>query len=200
KLLGQSPDCPVMVHVQYFSPPHGRFAMRIRKSFAFIRFVVFPVSLLAVCALPLVSAANGAGDPPAARPRPDLATKVYTNDDIGGWRSATPVPTASVAPSQTASSIPVPSSSASSNSPALTPGARYVNPRQDPEWYAQQLAQLQTELAAVEGKESQLRDFRASGSTQTPPTGLVLNAPCEGITTDNEIARLEARRQEIAQQ
>ncbi len=73
-----------------------------------------------------------------------------------------------------------------------------LNPEQDPEWYAKQVASLQNELATIENKVDALQQFRAT--SEGLPTGLVLNAPTEGITTDNLIAQIESRRQKIEQQ
>jgi hypothetical protein len=128
------------------------------------------------------------------RPKPDSA-KVYTNDDLG-WKGATPAPTGEVQPGQTAGGFVVPSSSPKAlRTPSAPPAA--LNPQQDVQWYAGPLKQMQAELAGIENQEAQLRDFRASGSTQGQTTGLTLNAPAEGITTDNLIAQLDARRQEL---
>jgi prefoldin subunit 5 len=91
---------------------------------------------------------------------------------------------------------------------AATPRAKSVTnqpltPEKDPLWYAQQVAALEAELGQIATREESLREFRASGSTDSLPgtrVGLQLNAPCDGITTDNEISNLEQRRAEIGQQ
>jgi hypothetical protein len=129
-----------------------------------------------------------------AVPAPDHEKKVYTNDDIDRmW----PKPKLSVVPS---SRTPIRT--------AATPRARSVTsqpltPEKDPLWYAQQVAALEAELGQIATREESLREFRASGSTDSLPgtrVGLQLNAPCDGITTDNEISNLEQRRAEIGQQ
>jgi hypothetical protein len=172
--------------------------MRIRKMFARVPLVF--VSALIASALPSAVLAAGIDDKPgASKPRPDLAGKVYTNDDLG-WRSATPAPAGEVQPGQTSDAIPIPASSSANQSSAGSASTPPLSSERDPRWYAQRQAQLEAQLAAIESKQEQLRDFRASGSTESQPTGLVLNAPCEGITTDNEIAQLDAQRQAITQQ
>jgi hypothetical protein len=60
------------------------------------------------------------------------------------------------------------------------------------------MAALENELASVESEEQQLRNFRATSTGIQP--GLQLYAPCEGVSTDNLIAQLDARRTEILQQ
>jgi len=82
--------------------------------------------------------------------------------------------------------------------PARAAVAAPLPSERDPAWYGQQLAGLQAELAAIEDRSDQLRNFRNTGTTAG--TGLVLNAPCTGITTDNLIANLEAQRKQILAQ
>jgi len=176
--------------------------MRIRKMFARVPLVF--LAALVISAAPSAVLAGGIENKPAAsKPQPDLAAKVYTNDDLG-WRSATPVPAGEVQPGQTSDAISIPGSSSANQSSAASastpPPPSVLSSERDPQWYAQQQAHLEAQLAAIESKQEQLRDFRASGSTQSVSTGLVLNAPCEGITTDNEIAQLGAQSQAINQQ
>jgi hypothetical protein len=126
--------------------------------------------------------------------RPDREKKVYTNDDIERIRA-----------NPRGSLIIV---SQSQNQVAETPGAatitvQPVSPEKDPLWYAEQVAMLEAELGRIANKEERLGEFRASGSASMLPgvrLGLQLNAPCQGITTDNEIEQLALRRQEIEQQ
>jgi hypothetical protein len=125
---------------------------------------------------------------------PDREKKVYTNDDIDRmW----PKPKLSVA---STSRVPIqvaaaPRAKSLANQP--------LTPEKDPLWYAQQVAALEAELGQIATREESLREFRASGSTNALPgmrVGLQLNAPCDGITTDNEISNLGQRRAEIEQQ
>jgi len=129
-----------------------------------------------------------------AAPAPDREKKVYTNDDIDRmW----PKPKLSVV-----------STSRAPIQVAATPRPRSVTnepltPEKDPLWYAEQVAALEAELGQIAMSEEGLREFRASGSTDTLPgtrIGLQLNAPCDGFTTDNQISNLEQRRAEIEQQ
>jgi hypothetical protein len=127
----------------------------------------------------------------APQPRQDQSKKVYTNDDFG-WFSP---PASSAATSQPAAQL-----STTSEASAVSSGAQptQLSSEQDPEWYANQVGSLENELAMVQSREDALRQFRAT--SEGLPTGLVLNAPAEGITTDNLIAQLESRRQQIQQQ
>ncbi len=157
----------------------------------------------AVClafALPVATLAAGGTTTaaPPAQPRPDREKKVWMNEDVArlnpefGLTPATK-PAAAGSPSA-ASAQPV----APAPRPVAIVAAAPLDPLQDPRWYAQQLDSLEAELATIASRERQLRQFRATSTGL--PTGLVLNAPCEGITTDNLIAQLDSRRQEISQQ
>jgi hypothetical protein len=123
----------------------------------------------------------------------DREKKVYTNDDIDRmW----PKPKLSVVSTSRAQTQPV------AVSRAAVVAAEPLSPERNPLWYASQVAALEDELASIATQENRLREFRTSGSTDTLPgtrVGLQLNAPCNGITTDNEISNLEQRRAEIAQ-
>jgi hypothetical protein len=127
-------------------------------------------------------------------PVPDREKKVYTNDDIDRMfpKPKLSVVSASRAPIQVAET---PRAKSVANQP--------LTPEKDPLWYAQQVAALEAELGQIATREESLREFRASRSTDALPgmrVGLQLNAPCEGITTDNEISNLGQRRAKIEQQ
>ncbi|MGB9246041.1 MAG: hypothetical protein WCC03_22035 [Candidatus Acidiferrales bacterium] len=129
-----------------------------------------------------------------AVPAPDREKKVYTNDDIDRmWpKQKLSVVSASRAQNQ-----------AVAVSRAATVAVQPLSPERNPVWYASQVAALEDELGSIAAEEGRLREFRTSGSTDTlagTRVGLQLNAPCDGITTDNEISNLEQRRAEIEQQ
>jgi hypothetical protein len=127
---------------------------------------------------------------PAPQPKQNQSKRVYTNDDFGWFH-----PSPTVAASQPAQAV-----SASPQASVVSPDgqAALVDPDQDPQWYAKQVASLQNELATVENKVDALQQFRAT--SEGLPTGLVLNAPTEGVSTDNLIAQLQSRQQQIEQQ
>jgi len=166
-----------------------------------------PVSLIAevlavllFCGVAIPVFASGDDKSPApvsvsnnAAPAPDREKKVYTNDDIDRmW----PKDSFAVV---SASGVQLGGSAPDGTMLAIQP----VSPEKDPLWYAKQVVVLEAELNRIANKEERSLEFRTSGSTGTLPgvhIGLRLNAPCEGITTDNEIAQLELRRQEIEEQ
>jgi hypothetical protein len=166
-----------------------------------MRFSFLLAAALPFClglAIPAATFAGGGPAKPAASPKPDSQKKVWTNDDVERLNPAFVVnrapqtTTGSATATRVVGELPARPASASA-----APSAP-LDPEEDPQWYAQQVTELNAELSAIDSREEQLRQFRAT--TAGLPTGLVLNAPCEGISTDNLIAQLDARRQEIVQQ
>ena len=160
-----------------------------QRSFVFLFLSLCAVAL--VCSMPLPARAGGDdNDPASARPRPDRPKKVYTNDDFGPPSAMqvsglTPLP-AEIKPEP---APPAPR--------ARTQAAPYIREK-DLEYYAEQADALNEELTRVDADADYLRSFWNNGNA--PQTGLILNGPCEGITTDNRIAQLNDRRQEILAQ
>lgn len=150
---------------------------------------VFAVCLWAVTSTP-VMAAGGSSAAPA--PKPDVEKKIWTNDDFPAVAQR----------SQASNTAELAAAALVTESPATEPSSEnasaLVNPEQDPRFYILQMASLQNELASVESQEQQLRNFRETSAGIQP--GLQLYAPCEGVSTDNLIAQLDARRGEILQQ
>jgi hypothetical protein len=145
-----------------------------------------------------VPATAAAGAPAAApRPRPDEPKKIWTNDDVIALGAPYRETSAPQTNQSTSNQVPV---IQVVTVPALAPVAPSapLNPEQDPRWYGDQLASLEAQLASIDSEEERLREFRATDAGL--PTGLVLDAPCEGITTDNLIAQLDEGRQVILDQ
>lgn len=175
--------------------------MRIQRLFSSLSFVLALAILISV--LPAIAHASGVEptakktddaekkETPTPQPRQDQSKKIYTNDDFGWFN-----PSASAAgASQSGQSVVVASQgSAAASRAEVTP----LNPQQDPQWYAKQAASLNDELANVQSHVDALKQFRNTSTGL--PTGLVLNAPTEGVSTDNRIAQLESRRDQILQQ
>lgn len=126
-------------------------------------------------------------EPPAAAPRRDTSKKVYTNDDFGWFN-----PSASAAAASQSGQAVAGAQAESGAEPAP------YDPQQDPQWYARQVTSLENDLSVIESREDALRQFRDTSSGL--PTGLNVAAPTEGVTTDDFIAQLDARRQQIEQQ
>jgi len=157
--------------------------MRIFRPLGF-RSALFASFLLMIPAVAL--AAGGTSSPAPASPKPVRDVKVWTNEDVEalGPRFESPAQTAQ--PQPAAPSVP---------SARQTVSAAPIAREQNPQWYAQQLGAFESALAELSAREEALRNFRAT--SKGLPTGLNVVAPCEGITTDNLIAQLDARRHEI---
>jgi hypothetical protein len=159
-----------------------------------------------VCAVSAAPAfASGDDNKPAANkteatPRPDSAKKIFTNDDIDQmWPKQKTTATDTRAIAANASTARAQRQSAAISRAAIG-ASEPMNPAKDPLWYAQQATSLSAEFDAIANAETNLRNFRASGAAPGPNTGLQLNAPCDGYTTDNAIAQLALHRQEIEDQ
>lgn len=176
--------------------------MQTSRHFCFFIFAAVVAASVA-CALPIRTFAGGEPANKAGAPRPvrDVERKVYTNDDLGWPAAASPAASAAQA-APTAGALPAAGPTVGVAATTATAPGEPVNftyrPQQDPRWYAQQTAALEEELASLTSRAQALREFRSTSSGL--PTGLVLDAPCEGITTDNLIAQLDLRRRQIAQQ
>ena len=163
---------------------------------------VLAAALSCVLAAPLFASGEDKPAAPATTPaptaaRPDREKKVYTNDDLDQmW----PKPKAAASDSQayptSAYTPPVARRSAVVSRGASAPPSRENNPL----WYAEQVKSLYAELERLNSTEESLRDFRDTGTDSGVTIGLRFDAPCDGITTDNEIQQLAVGRQEIEQQ
>ena len=140
-------------------------------------------------------AGDGAEGAAANPPAPAREKKVFTNDDLEA-KYGKPSMAAEVKAAQTVAATQT------TPAPESTPTARRekLAPEKDPQWYAQQAVSLSNQIASVDSQTQSLLQFRAPGNTPRAGTGLILSAPCEGISTDNRIAQLVAHRQEIEEQ
>jgi hypothetical protein len=134
-------------------------------------------------ALVLVVPTIASGGTSRPNPKPDQKTRVWTNEDVEALGPR--FEPATTQPNQ-------PAEVTVNRAPASLPAER------DPQWYAQQLATFEEELASVSDEASELQHFRST--TTGLPTGLNITAPCEGLTLDNLIALLGTRRQELLEQ
>jgi hypothetical protein len=167
----------------------------------------FPMLLAAIlfCGVSIPAFASGDDKPapPASVPsaaRPDRDTKVITNDDFDRMFPKARTRSDESRPSD-ANVFIVP---ASQNQAGDTRAPRTVrvptNPDADPQRYAAQLLALSAELDSVRARAQSLRDFRATSTGPNLTFGLQINAPCEGISTDNAIEQLAIRRNDIEQE
>lgn len=129
--------------------------------------------------------------------KPDREKKILTNEDLEAKYGKPSV----IAETKAAESVASTEAAKRAPAPALTAAkARRIPPEKDPAWYAEQTVAMASELTAIDREAQRLIQFRAPGNTPGAGTGLILSAPCEGISTDNRIAQLAAQRQAIQSQ
>jgi hypothetical protein len=138
----------------------------------------------------VVAAKASVASAAAAVARPDRDRKVFTNDDVERMWPKAAAPSVAVAARGASRGM---TEAGSRNVRAV---AVVVSPERDPVWYAQQLMALTAELDSIAAREERLRAFRTTGDVTGLRVGLGIYAPCEGISTDNEIQQLALRRQE----
>lgn len=139
--------------------------------------------------------AGGPGDGAASpKPKPPVEKRIYTNDDLDAMAAQYGGPARHNEP--TAESAPPRVIEVSAEKPTRV---NLPNER-NPEWYARQVVTLQAQLDATDNSIRELQQFRSSANTNGEGlrVGLGIYAPCDGITTDNQIQQLALRRQELA--
>jgi hypothetical protein len=146
-----------------------------------------------------VYASGGTEGAAAKQPVPDREKKVFTNDDLEA-KFGKPSIARETRSSQAISASAQTSPAAPPASSGSTARPERLAPEKDPLWYARQAESFGDELASVDMEAQRFLQFRTPGNTPRAGTGLILNAPCEGLTTDNRISQLLARRQEIEAQ
>jgi hypothetical protein len=168
----------------------------------------FPMLLAAILFCGVAIPAFAAGDEKPAAPasvpsaaRPDRDTKaVITNDDFDRMFPKAQTHSDESRPSD-ANVFVVPTLQDQSTGTRAPRAARVpTNPDADPQRYASQLLALSAELDSVRARAQSLRQYRATGTGPNLTFGLQINAPCEGISTDNAIEQLSIRRKEIEQE
>lgn len=169
--------------------------MKISTLFRAGMFALAAASLAGGVSIPTFAGGGNGNDGAAAkRAVPDIGKKVITNEDLEA-RYGKPTPASEATNSQAISA-------STEAAPAAPTSARIeaLPPEQDPVWYAEQTVAFNHELAEIDNQAELLIAFRTPGNTPGAGTGLILNAPCEGISTDNRIAQLFERRDEIEAQ
>ena len=138
----------------------------------------------------------------AQQPQPQQAARsprVWTSEDMGDLRARGLI--SIVGPAEEAVSVPAPASGAISPVPPLQ-AAVSRSPRpirvQDPAWYAEQAAQLETELRAREQAVRQSLDaLEQTRSLRNMQPGIDMGRGNVGVTPEDGIAILEAERREV---
>ncbi len=154
---------------------------------------------------PSTANSNAANAKSATAPRPDREKKIYTNDDVEALARNVGASTVGNATPPTA---PAPADQQQAPRRILvtrfSPAPPPLSLDKDPVWYAQQYASLAARLSDIDGQIVRLRNFRASNAAPEPAPGLDVGlniyAPCDQISTGDQIRQLELQRAELAAQ
>jgi hypothetical protein len=153
-----------------------------------------PLSLATVLALGAIAMPSQAADRQSS-PQSNQARKIWTNDDLDQLRARGLISIVGPFPELAPEAVP-------QAAPPTThpPAAPYV-PTQDPNWYADQAAQLQAELEEAQAAVRQAQDNLAQAvSLRQTQGGINLAQAPVGITPEDGIAILEARVSQIQSQ
>ena len=148
---------------------------------------IYPFPLAAILTLAIAFPSRA-----AEKPRPAQASqskKVWTNDDMGQLRSRGLISTFTVGPETTA------------QAPAAPPEpAKFAARTEDPAWYAEQAAILQTELDRRSAALNEAQAGIAQAVKGITQPGIAMDKRGPGITLEAGLANLRAGVQEIQSQ
>ena len=149
--------------------------------------------LAAVLALLIACSSQAAEKPRPAQGNQNQPKKVWTNDDMDQLRSRGLISIVGQEASEPATQTPA--------APAETTFPVYESRFDDPEWYADQAADLQAELDKRQAalREQQTAIAQAVDMRITQP-GLNLEKDNAGVTPAAGVANLEAQVQEVQNQ
>ena len=149
----------------------------------------YPFPLAAVLALLIACSSQAAEKPRPAQGAQNQPKKVWTNDDMDQLRSRGLI---SIVGQEVTEAAP--------QAPAETTYPVYASRLDDPEWYADQAAELQAELDDRAAALEQQRQAMALAKERITQPGVAMNKPSVGVTPDAAIALLEAQVQEVQSQ
>lgn len=170
--------------------------MRTRTQLSSAVLALAAASLICVAAKPAFASGDG---PAPAKPRADIERRIYTNDDVEALAARFGGPAKKSSDASTSTAAPAAKPVTTTSKPrAIAPP---ITDQRNPQWYASQMQAFEAQLGRIDDQIRRLRNFRMSGSTGAVNVrlGLVLDAPCEGISTDNLIQQLALQRREIEQ-
>jgi hypothetical protein len=154
-------------------------------------------TLAAALALMIACSSQAAEKPRPAQGDQNRPKKVWTNDDMDQLRAQGLISIVGQEVSESAQQAPA--------APAETPEAGpafpvYESRLDDPEWYAEQAADLQAELDDRVAALEQEQEALVLAKDRITQPGVALDKPSIGVTPDAAIALLEAQVQEVQSQ
>ena len=152
--------------------------------------------LAAALALLLASSSYAAGKPRTPQSNQTRPKKVWTNADLDDLRARGLITIAGPEFPE----VPQPAAAAPAEAQPAPEFPVYQSRLDDPEWYAEQSANLQAELDQAMADLKQQQDAIALAKDRITQPGLALDRENAGITPDAGLAILQARVQEIQNQ
>ena len=156
-----------------------------------------PFSLAAVLALLIAFSSQAAPKPRPAQGNQAQPKKVWTNDDMDQLRARGLISIVGPEFSEAAQPAPAAQTGAPQAGPAFPV---YQSRLDDPEWYAEQAADLQAELDRRMADLRQQQDAIALAKDRITQPGLALDKPSVGVTPGEGLAILQEQVKEVEDQ
>ncbi len=151
-----------------------------------------PFPLAAVIALLIACSSQAAEKPRPAQGNQNQPKKVWTNEDMGQLRSRGLISIVGQEATEPATQAPA--------APAETTFPVYASRLDDPEWYADQAADLQAEMDKREAALREQQTAIALAADRITQPGLALDKDNAGVTPAAGVANLQAQVQEVQSQ
>ena len=157
----------------------------------------YPFPLAAALALLIACCSQAAEKPRPAQGNQNPPKKVWTNEDLDQLRPRGLISIVGQEVNESAQQAPAAPAGAPEKGTAFP---AYQSRFDDPEWYADQAANLQAELDKRLAKLQQQQDASDLAKDRITQPGLALDQPSPGVTPDAGLANLAASVQEIQSQ
>ncbi len=154
----------------------------------------YPFPLAAALALLIACSSQAAEKPRPAQGNQNQPKKVWTNDDMDQLRSRGLISIVGQETPEPAAQAPAPAE------PAETTFPVYESRLDDPEWYADQAADLQAELDQRVAALQQEQEALALAKDRITQPGVAMDKPSVGVTPEAAIALLEADVSDVQNQ